>query len=76
MAVEERLAPFGVAEVVRVARRARDGVHGVDELAGLLPDADVVVNILPATPATERLLDAECSAHARRARCSSTAAAA
>ena len=58
-AVEERLAPFGVAEVVRVARRARDGVHGVEELAGLLPDADVVVNILPATPQTERLLDAD-----------------
>jgi phosphoglycerate dehydrogenase-like enzyme len=59
VAVEERLAPFGVAEVVRVARTARDGVHGVDELARLLPDADIVVNILPATPATDRLLDAE-----------------
>jgi phosphoglycerate dehydrogenase-like enzyme len=58
VAVEERLAPFGVAEVVRVARSARDGVHGVDELAGLLPAADVVVNVLPATPQTERLLDA------------------
>src|SRR6185436_8153245 len=59
VAVEERLAPFGVAEVVRVARTARDGVHGVDELARLLPDADIVVNILPATPATDRLLHAE-----------------
>jgi phosphoglycerate dehydrogenase-like enzyme len=59
VAVEERLAPFGVAGVVRVARTARDGVHGVDELARLLPDADVVVNVLPATPATERLLDAD-----------------
>jgi phosphoglycerate dehydrogenase-like enzyme len=58
VAVEERLAPFGVAEVVRVARRARDGVHGVDELEGLLPDADVVVNLLPATPQTNGLLDA------------------
>lgn len=57
-AVEERLVPFGVSEIVRVARRARDGVHGVDELAGLLPTADVVVNILPATPETEGLLDA------------------
>lgn len=59
VAVEERLAPFGVAEVVRVARTARDGVHGVDELARLLPEAEIVVNILPATPQTDRLLDAE-----------------
>jgi phosphoglycerate dehydrogenase-like enzyme len=58
-AVEERLVPFGVADVVRVARRARDGVHPVDELARLLPDADVVVNILPATPETDGLLDAD-----------------
>ena len=58
-AVEERLVPFGVEEVVRVARHARDGVHGVDELAALLPDADVVVNILPATAETEGLLGAD-----------------
>jgi phosphoglycerate dehydrogenase-like enzyme len=58
VAVEERLAPFGVADIVRVARRARDGVHGVEELESLLPDADVVVNLLPATPQTNGLLDA------------------
>jgi phosphoglycerate dehydrogenase-like enzyme len=58
VAVEQRLAPFGVAEVVRVARRARDGVHGVDELERLLPEADVVVNLLPATPQTNGLFDA------------------
>jgi phosphoglycerate dehydrogenase-like enzyme len=58
VAVEERLAPFGIAEVVRVARRARDGVHGVEELEELLPGADVVVNVLPATPQTQGLLDA------------------
>jgi phosphoglycerate dehydrogenase-like enzyme len=57
VAVEERLAPFGVADIVRVARRARDGVHGVEELESLLPDADVVVNLLPATPQTNGLLD-------------------
>src|SRR6185295_16751431 len=45
-AVEERLVPFGVEEVVRVARRPRDGVHAVDELAELLP-------------ATEGLIDAD-----------------
>jgi phosphoglycerate dehydrogenase-like enzyme len=39
-------------EVVGVARRPRDGVHGPDELPTLLPDADVVVNLLPATEAT------------------------
>lgn len=58
VAVEERLAPFGVAEVVRVARRARDGVHAVSELERLLPDADVVVDLLPATPETNELFDA------------------
>jgi phosphoglycerate dehydrogenase-like enzyme len=57
VAVEERLAPFEVAEVVRVARRARDGVHAVDELESLLPAVDVVVNLLPATPQTEGLFD-------------------
>jgi phosphoglycerate dehydrogenase-like enzyme len=57
-AVEERLRPFGVAEVVRVARRPREGVHGVDELERLLPGADVVVDLLPATPSTQRLFDA------------------
>ena len=58
VAVEERLAPFAVAEVVRVARRARDGVHAVDELEGLLGDVDVVVNLLPATTATDGMFDA------------------
>ena len=59
VAVEERLVPFGVAEIVRVARRARDGVHAIDELAGLLPGVDVVVNLLPATPETGGLFGAE-----------------
>ena len=35
-----------------MARRARDGVHGSDELPVLLPGADVVVNLLPLTEAT------------------------
>jgi phosphoglycerate dehydrogenase-like enzyme len=50
-AVEEMLAVFD-CEVVGVARRARDGVHGTDELPALLPQADVVVNLLPLTDAT------------------------
>jgi phosphoglycerate dehydrogenase-like enzyme len=50
-ALEAMLAAFD-CEVVGVARRARDGVHGTDELPALLPDADVVVNLLPLTEAT------------------------
>jgi phosphoglycerate dehydrogenase-like enzyme len=50
-ALEAMLVPFD-CEVVGVARRARDGVHGADELPALLPEADVVVNLLPLTDAT------------------------
>jgi len=56
-AVARRLAPFEV-EVVRVARSARDGVHGVDELPALLPNADIVVVLVPLTEATTGLVDA------------------
>jgi phosphoglycerate dehydrogenase-like enzyme len=56
-AVEQRLEPFG-ARVVRVARRGREGVHGVDELQGLLCDADVVVILLPLTAGTHGMVDA------------------
>ena len=57
-AIERRLAPFEV-EVVRVARTAREGVHTIDELPALLPDADVVVLVVPLTEATRGLVDAE-----------------
>lgn len=62
-AVEARLTPFEV-EVVRVARTARHRpeepgpVHGFDELADLLPDADVVVLVCPLTDETRGRLDA------------------
>jgi len=56
-ATREVLAVFE-CEVVGVARTARDGVHGVDELPGLLGEFDVVVNLLPATEQTHRLFDA------------------
>src|SRR4029077_2902446 len=56
-AVERRLEPFG-ARVTGVARRARDGVHGMDELPGLLGEADVVVVLLPLTPLTRGMVDA------------------
>lgn len=52
-----RLEPFG-AKVVGVARRARDGVRSIDDLPRLIPDADVVVDLLPLTPETEKFVDA------------------
>lgn len=57
-AVEHRLTAFDV-ELIRVARTARSGVHAVDELGSLLGAADIVVVLLPLTPATVGLLDAE-----------------
>ncbi|NUP66716.1 MAG: 2-hydroxyacid dehydrogenase [Nonomuraea sp.] len=56
-AVERRLEGFEV-EVVRVARSAREGVHAMHELPALLPDADVVVLLVPATPHTAGMVDA------------------
>jgi phosphoglycerate dehydrogenase-like enzyme len=50
-ATRELLAAFE-CEVVGVARTARDGVHGVDELPELLGEFDVVVNLLPLTEQT------------------------
>jgi phosphoglycerate dehydrogenase-like enzyme len=57
-AIVRRLEPFEVS-LTLVARNARDGVHGVDELPRLLPLADVVVLVVPLTPATAGLVDAE-----------------
>lgn len=56
-ALEARLSPFGV-KIVRVGRRARPGVHDSADLPALLPDADVVVILLPLTPSTEGFVDA------------------
>ncbi len=55
-AIERRVVPFE-AEVVRVARRAREGVHAIEELPELLPTADVVVLIVPGTAETRGLFD-------------------
>ena len=57
-AVEARLAPFDV-ELIRVARSARAGVHSVEDLGALLGLADIVVVLLPLTPATTGLLDGD-----------------
>jgi phosphoglycerate dehydrogenase-like enzyme len=61
-AIEARIRPFE-AEVTRVARSAREGVHSIDELPALLPNADVVVLIVPGTEETTGLFDAEMLAH-------------
>jgi phosphoglycerate dehydrogenase-like enzyme len=57
--IERMLEPFHV-DLLRVARTARTGpeVHAVGELDSLLPRADVVVLILPATAETEKLIGA------------------
>ena len=57
-AVERRLSAFG-ARVIGVASRAREGVHGIDELDELLPLADAVVVLLPLTAETRGLIYAD-----------------
>jgi phosphoglycerate dehydrogenase-like enzyme len=52
-----RLAPFEVTTTL-VGRRARDGVHPVDEVAELLPHHDACVVVVPLTDATRGLVDA------------------
>jgi phosphoglycerate dehydrogenase-like enzyme len=56
-AVERLLDPFGV-RVERVARSARPGVSGVDDLPALLPRADIVILLVPVTPDSVGLADA------------------
>jgi phosphoglycerate dehydrogenase-like enzyme len=56
-AVERRLSGFDV-EVRRVARSARDGVHPIGDVLGLLPEADVVVLLAPVTTETIGMVDA------------------
>jgi phosphoglycerate dehydrogenase-like enzyme len=55
-AVEKRLRPFGV-EVTAVASRRRGDTHGVEAIDELLPHADIVIVLLPATPETVGLID-------------------
>ncbi|WCH94454.1 2-hydroxyacid dehydrogenase [Streptomyces moderatus] len=61
-AIEDRLTPFEVARVARVARSqrttARGEVHPLTELAALLPEADVVILSTPLTETTRHLVDA------------------
>lgn len=57
-ALERRLDGFE-CEVLRVARRARPGVSPIEELPTLLPRADVVVLLVPATDETRKMVDAK-----------------
>lgn len=61
-ALEARLAPCGT-QVLRVARTARDipagPVHDMSALPELLPQADAVVLLAPATPDTQGMVGAE-----------------
>jgi phosphoglycerate dehydrogenase-like enzyme len=52
--VQASLQALG-ATVVGVASHARQGVHGIDELLGLLPRADAVVLLAPITDSTRGL---------------------
>jgi phosphoglycerate dehydrogenase-like enzyme len=54
---ERLLAPFG-CEVVGVASRARDDLHGIEELPALLPGADAVVLLTPLSDDTRGLIGA------------------
>ena len=60
--IERMLEPFHV-ELVRVARTARPAssgplVHAVSELDGLLPQAEIVILILPSTAESHHLIGA------------------
>ena len=56
-AIERRLEPFDVT-FKRVSRRQREGVSPIEDLDDLLPDADIVVLIVPLTPETRGMFDA------------------
>jgi phosphoglycerate dehydrogenase-like enzyme len=57
-AIGRMLAGFDV-ELTYVARTARDGVRSTAELPGLLPAADVVILVVPVTPETIGMVDAD-----------------
>ncbi|MFB9907980.1 2-hydroxyacid dehydrogenase [Allokutzneria oryzae] len=53
------------AHTTLVGTRARDGVHGVDELPGLLGEHDAVIMVVPMTDQTHHMVNAEFLAHMR-----------
>jgi phosphoglycerate dehydrogenase-like enzyme len=62
-AIEDRLVPFEVARVARIARHeretARGPVHLLSRMPELLPSADVVVIVTPLTEETKDLVNAD-----------------
>ncbi|TFV89705.1 phosphoglycerate dehydrogenase [Blastococcus sp. CT_GayMR20] len=56
-AIGRMMAGFDV-ELTYVGRSAREGVHSTAELPELLPQADVVIVIVPVTPETTGMVDA------------------
>jgi phosphoglycerate dehydrogenase-like enzyme len=62
-AIEDRLVPFEVARVARVARSerttARGPVHPLTELPALLPEADIVILSTPLSETTRGLAGAD-----------------
>jgi phosphoglycerate dehydrogenase-like enzyme len=58
--IEKYLTPFGV-EITRIARTARTSpeVHPVAALDQLLPEAEIVILILPHTPESHGLIGAQ-----------------
>lgn len=59
-----RLTPFET-EVTLVGRSARPGVHALADVDQLLPEADVVVAMLPDAESTRHVIDAEFLARLR-----------
>lgn len=55
--LRRKLEPFDTW-VTMVGMSARDDVHGVEDLPGLLPDAEIVVLMVPLTSRTRGMVDA------------------
>ncbi|MFI6337160.1 2-hydroxyacid dehydrogenase [Streptomyces sp. NPDC050535] len=62
-AIEDRLTPFELARVARVARSARTTergpVHALTDLPALLPEADIVILSTPLNDTTRGLVNAD-----------------
>jgi len=57
-AIRDRLVPFDVS-IRMVARSAREGISGPEELPDLLTQSDIVVITVPLDDSTRRLVDAD-----------------
>jgi phosphoglycerate dehydrogenase-like enzyme len=55
-AAERMLKPMDV-RVERIARTARPGVSSMDDLHAMLPNADIVILLVPVTPDTTKMVD-------------------